>query len=81
MSYLQHRGAVSSPHALCHPSAFSVHQEVEPVPASAVIGGQEMAVWPSVSDLRQGFESEEGWLLFIKLVKEMRDLLAAGFDL
>ncbi|ROL49213.1 hypothetical protein DPX16_16828 [Anabarilius grahami] len=62
-------------------TSFSVHREVEPAPASAVIGGQEMAVWPSVSDLRQGYESEEGWLLFIKLVKEMRDLLAAGFDL
>lgn len=78
MSYLLHRGAVSSPHAPCHPS---VHQEVEPAPASAVIGGQEVAVWPSVSDLRKRFESVEGWLLFKKLAKEMRDLLAAGFDL
>jgi len=68
-------GAVSSPHAPCHPS---VHQEVEPVHASAVIGGQEVAPWPSVSDLRKGFESVEGWLLFKKLVKDMRDLLTAG---
>ncbi len=73
VSYLQHRGAVSSPRALGHPSGFCVQREVGSPPASAVIGRQEMGVWPSVSGLRKWFECR-GWWLFKKLVKEMRDL-------
>ncbi len=42
------------------PFRLLVQREVEPPPASAVIGGQEMGVWTSVSDLRKGFESVGG---------------------
>lgn len=55
-----HACHIYSTEGLFHLHMHSVTLQASPYSASAVIGGQEMGVWPSVSDLSKGFESVGG---------------------